>query len=244
MTTQETAGPPPEQAAPLEVPQRALDVDLAQAFSQLLFRASLLQRLRDEEARAARSGQRDLLGLLVDVDDALAALGLDPDLVRLGRSSGIEATRRRLLGKLAKAGVRPMRLEGLPADPVLSEIVGTEVRAGLEPETVVQSVVTGFFWNDEVLRRAQVVVATPPADPRTDPSADQPADQPADPRTEPSAGPPVPDGPPAPARPPAGPAPDAPAVDPADPADPEAAVPARPRKGGPARSTRRRRRKR
>ncbi|WP_405010549.1 nucleotide exchange factor GrpE [Kitasatospora sp. NBC_01539] len=242
MTTQETAGPPPERAAPLEVPQRALDVDLAQAFSQLLFRASLLQRLRDEEARAARSGQRDLLGLLVDVDDALAALGLDPDLVRLGRSSGIEATRRRLLGKLAKAGVRPMRLDGLPADPVLSEIVGTEVRAGLEPETVVQSVVTGFFWNDEVLRRAQVVVATPPA---ADPPADPRVDPRTDPRTDLAADPAVPEGLSVPARPPAAPAPDAPAADPAVPeaAAPEAAVPARPRKGGPARSTRRRRRK-
>ncbi|MCU7826402.1 nucleotide exchange factor GrpE [Kitasatospora sp. DSM 101779] len=169
MTTQEPGTPVPT-AAPLEVPKRALDVDLAQAFSQLLFRASLLQRLRDDEARAARAAQRDLLGLLVDVDDALAALSLDPELVRLGRSSGIEATRRRLLGKLAKAGVRPMRLEGMAADPGLSEIVGTEARTGLEPETVVQSVVTGFFWNDEVLRRAQVVVATAPPPP----SAEQP----------------------------------------------------------------------
>ncbi|MFC6595162.1 nucleotide exchange factor GrpE [Kitasatospora paranensis] len=164
MTTQEP-GAPVRTAEPLAVPQRALDVDLGQAFSQLLFRASLLQRLRDDEARAARAAQRDLLGLLVEVDDALAALGLDPELVRLGRSTGIEATRRRLLGKLAKAGVRPMRLEGMAADPVLSEIVGTEARTGLEPETVVQSVVTGFFWNDEVLRRAQVVVATTPAPP-------------------------------------------------------------------------------
>ncbi|MEV8099807.1 nucleotide exchange factor GrpE [Kitasatospora sp. NPDC085879] len=169
MTPQEPGTPVPT-AVPMEVPQRALDVDLAQAFSQLLFRASLLQRLRDDDARAARAAQRDLLGLLVDVDDALAALSLDPELVRLGRSSGIEATRRRLLGKLAKAGVRPMRLEGMAADPGLSEIVGTEPRAGLEPETVVQSVVTGFFWNEEVLRRAQVVVATAPPPP----SAEQP----------------------------------------------------------------------
>ncbi|WP_371501210.1 nucleotide exchange factor GrpE [Kitasatospora sp. NBC_00374] len=155
MTTQELG-------EPLEVPQRALEVDLAQAFSQLLYRASLLQRLRGEEARSAAAAQRELLGLLVEVDDALAALGLDPELVLLGRGAGIEATRRRLLGKLAKAGVRPMRLEGLAADPALSEIVGGEVRPGLEPETVVQTVVTGFFWNDEVLRRAQVVVATAP----------------------------------------------------------------------------------
>ncbi|GAB2697416.1 nucleotide exchange factor GrpE [Kitasatospora kifunensis] len=153
---------PPELPHPLAVPQRALDIDLAQSFSQLLYRASLLQRLRGEEAQAAKEAQQELLGLLIEVDDALQALRLDPELELLGRGAGIDATRRRLLGKLAKAGVRPMRLDGLAADPTLSEIVGGQARPELEPETVVQTVVTGFFWHEEVLRRAQVVVATAP----------------------------------------------------------------------------------
>lgn len=162
-----------EGAEPLEIPQRALEVDLAQAFSQLLFRASLLKRRRDEDAQAAKAAQRDLLGLLVEVDDALTALGLDRESVQLGRGEGIEATRRRLLGKLAKAGVRRMRLEGMTADPALAEIVGTEPRADLDPETVVETVVTGFFWNDEVLRRAQVIVSTTPAEaPAEEPEPD------------------------------------------------------------------------
>ncbi|MFJ2866691.1 nucleotide exchange factor GrpE [Kitasatospora sp. NPDC087314] len=159
--------PSSEGHQPLEIPQRALEVDLDQAFSQLLYRASLLQRLRADEAQTARSTQRDLLGILVEVDDALAALGLDRELVLLGRGAGIEATRRRLLGRLAKAGVRPMRLEGLAADPALTEIVGTEPRFGVAPETVVQTVVTGFFWGEEVLRRAQVVVAAPVPEPES-----------------------------------------------------------------------------
>ncbi|MFJ4591774.1 nucleotide exchange factor GrpE [Kitasatospora sp. NPDC088861] len=161
MTDTPTA-PAPAGHRTLDVPQRALEVDLDQAFSQLLYRASLLQRLRAEEAQTARATQRDLLGILVEVDDALAALGLDRELVLLGRGTGIEATRRRLLGRLAKAGVRPMRLEGLAADPALTEIVGTEPRPGVAPETVVRTVVTGFFWEEEVLRRAQVVVAAVP----------------------------------------------------------------------------------
>ncbi|MFD7581736.1 nucleotide exchange factor GrpE [Kitasatospora sp. NPDC059817] len=161
MTDTPTA-PAPDGHRPLDVPQRALEVDLDQAFSQLLYRASLLQRLRAEEAQTARATQRDLLGILVEVDDALAALGLDRELVLLGRGTGIEATRRRLLGRLAKAGVRPMRLEGLAADPALTEIVGTEPRPAVAPETVVRTVVTGFFWEEEVLRRAQVVVAAVP----------------------------------------------------------------------------------
>ncbi|MFD8080415.1 nucleotide exchange factor GrpE [Kitasatospora sp. NPDC059722] len=155
--------------APLPVPERARALDLGQSFTQLLFRASMLTRKREEEAQAARAAQQELLGALVEVDDALASLGLDPELVHLGRGAGIEATRRRLLGRLARAGVRPMRLEGLTADPVLAEIVGTEPRPGVAPETVVQTVVTGFFWGDEVLRRAQVVVAAPVSEPEPEP---------------------------------------------------------------------------
>ncbi|MEE1782065.1 nucleotide exchange factor GrpE [Streptomyces sp. SP17BM10] len=167
MTTHHAPSPEPSASlpAPLPVPERARALDLGQSFTQLLFRASMLTRKREEEAQAARAAQQELLGALVEVDDALASLGLDPELVHLGRGAGIEATRRRLLGRLAKAGVRPMRLEGLTADPVLAEIVGTEPRRGVAPETVVQTVVTGFFWGDEVLRRAQVVVAAPEPEP-------------------------------------------------------------------------------
>ncbi|MFF2545054.1 nucleotide exchange factor GrpE [Kitasatospora sp. NPDC058063] len=153
----------------LEIPPGVEDVDLEQAFGRLLFRASLLGSKLTEQKQTARAEQRELLGILVEVDDALAALGLDRELVALGRGAGLEATRRRLLGQLAKAGVRPMRLEGMTADPDLTEIVGTEPHAGVAPETVVRTVVTGFFWGDEVLRRAQVVVAVPEPDPRPEP---------------------------------------------------------------------------
>ncbi|MGW7585347.1 nucleotide exchange factor GrpE [Kitasatospora sp. NPDC054768] len=153
----------------LEIPPGVDDVDLEQAFGRLLFRASLLGSKLTEQKQAARAEQRELLGILVEVDDALAALGLDRELVALGRGAGLEATRRRLLGQLAKAKVRPMRLEGMTADPDLTEIVGTEPRAGVAPETVVRTVVTGFFWGDEVLRRAQVVVAAPEPEPDPQP---------------------------------------------------------------------------
>ncbi|MGW3178508.1 nucleotide exchange factor GrpE [Kitasatospora sp. NPDC001119] len=154
---------------PLEIPPGVEDVDLEQAFGRLLFRASLLGSKLTEQKQEARAEQRELLGILVEVDDALAALGLDRELVALGRGAGLEATRRRLLGQLAKARVRPMRLEGMTADPDLTEIVGTEARSGVAPETVVRTVVTGFFWGDEVLRRAQVVVAAPESEPHPDP---------------------------------------------------------------------------
>ncbi|MFG2912086.1 nucleotide exchange factor GrpE [Kitasatospora sp. NPDC048298] len=158
---------------PLEIPPGVEEVDLEAAFGRLLFRASLLGSKLAEQKQAARAEQRELLGILVEVDDALAALGLDRELVALGRGAGLEATRRRLLGQLAKAKVRPMRLEGMTADPDLTEIVGTEARPGVAPETVVRTVVTGFFWEDEVLRRAQVVVAASEPDPEPDPEPER-----------------------------------------------------------------------
>ncbi|MEU1283153.1 nucleotide exchange factor GrpE [Kitasatospora sp. NPDC005856] len=161
----------------LEIPPGVEDVDLEEAFGRLLFRASLLGGKLTEQKQAARAEQRELLGILVEVDDALAALGLDGELVALGRGAGLEATRRRLLGQLAKAKVRPMRLEGMTADPDLTEIVRTEHRPGVAPETVLRTVVTGFFWGDEVLRRAQVVVAAPEPEPEPDLAPDpQPED--------------------------------------------------------------------
>ncbi|MQS11284.1 nucleotide exchange factor GrpE [Streptomyces kaniharaensis] len=236
MTT--TRPPSSEPLAPLPVPQRALELDLDQAFTQLLFRASLLQRKRAEEAEAARAAQRDLLGVLVEVDDALAALGLDGELVQLGRGAGIEATRRRLLGRLARAGVRPMRLEGLAADPALTEIVGSEARPGVAPETVVRTVVTGFFWGEDVLRRAQVVVAA------YVPGAEVPADE-VERALVPEPKPEEPEGVEEPAEPkPDEPRPDEPghAAAPVIPAQPKAAR-ARVRRGGVAPGGRRKRKK-
>ncbi|GAB7185862.1 nucleotide exchange factor GrpE [Kitasatospora sp. Ki12] len=169
---------------PLEIPPGVEEVDLERKFVQLLFRASLLGSKLTEQRQAARAEQRELLGVLVDVDDALAALGLDRELVAMGRGEGIEATRRRLLGRLAKAKVRPMRLEGMTADPDLAEIVGVEARPGVAPETVVRTVLAGFFWEDEVLRRAQVVVAAPESEQDPEPVAAVTAGAVAEPESE------------------------------------------------------------
>lgn len=172
---------------PLEIPPGIEGVDLAEHFSRLLLRASLLDGKMKRAEREAGQEQRELLGVLVEVDDALAALALDRELVALGRGDGIEATRRRLLGRLAKAEVRPMRLEGMAADPRVTEIVGAEVRPGVAPETVVRTVVTGFFWKDEVLRRAQVVVAAPEPEPEAEPATEAETEAEAVAETEPEA---------------------------------------------------------
>ncbi|WP_052707160.1 nucleotide exchange factor GrpE [Streptomyces rubellomurinus] len=169
---------------PLPIPPGVEDADLEQLFGRLLFRASLLGGKLADTERAAQAEQRELLRALIEVDDALADLALDSELVALGRGAGIEATRMRMLGRLRKAEVKAMRLEGLFADPATTEIVGTEVRPGVAPETVVRTVVNGFMWKGEVLRRAQVVVAAGAPDPRVS-SEPEPEPEPApDPEPE------------------------------------------------------------
>jgi len=144
---------------PLPVPAKAAEVDLEAAFCRLLRRATLLDRAREKQAKAAHDAQRELLVVLLELYDDLSALG-ESVRVQSGREDvGIGAMRRKVLGRLARAGVRQMRLDGRLADPQAAEIVGSEPRAGVEQDTVVQTVSEGFWWGDEVLRPARVVVA-------------------------------------------------------------------------------------
>ncbi|GGV09517.1 hypothetical protein GCM10010495_23070 [Kitasatospora herbaricolor] len=157
---------------PLPVPPGAADVDLADAFGKLLFRSAFAQRKRAEEAREAESGLRDLLLGLLEVDDALGAIagpelqpGPYPERL-LGApataGAGAAATRRLLRLKLARAGVRPMSFDNRLANTAVSEIVATTPVAGMPEDTVVEVVQAGFFWQDQVLRRARVVVSVLP----------------------------------------------------------------------------------
>ncbi|MEZ0091712.1 hypothetical protein [Streptacidiphilus sp. EB129] len=150
----------------LPVPERAVDVDLTGAFTKLLFRSSVTRRRREEDARAAASTQRDLLRGLLEVDDALGAIqgrqavpgyGLLPREHLDVMAAAIQTVLRR---KLAGAGVTPMRLDGYLAQPAVSDIVERRPQAGIPAETVMETLITGFYWNDEVLRRGQVLVSS------------------------------------------------------------------------------------
>ncbi|OKI24185.1 nucleotide exchange factor GrpE [Streptomyces sp. CB03911] len=159
---------------PLPVPPGAADVDLADAFGKLLFRSAFAQRKRAEEAAEAESGLRDLLLGLLEVDDALGAIA-GPELqpgpyperllaapATAQSGAGAAATRRLLRLKLARAGVRPMSFDNRLANTAVSEIVATTPVAGMPEDTVVEVVQAGFFWQDQVLRRARVVVSVLP----------------------------------------------------------------------------------
>ncbi|MFE2914672.1 nucleotide exchange factor GrpE [Kitasatospora indigofera] len=184
------AGPDPlaidEQ--PLPVPPGAAAVDLADAFGKLLFRSAFAQRKRAEEAKEAESGLRDLLLGLLEVDDALGAIAGPelqpapyperllgaPALATAQAQAGVAATRRLLRLKLARAGVRPMSFDNRLANTAVSEIVATTPVAGMPEDTVVEVVQAGFFWQDQVLRRARVVVSVLPEELPEEPSEELP----------------------------------------------------------------------
>ncbi|MFD7983349.1 nucleotide exchange factor GrpE [Kitasatospora indigofera] len=196
------AGPDPlaidEQ--PLPVPPGAAAVDLADAFGKLLFRSAFAQRKRAEEAKEAESGLRDLLLGLLEVDDALGAIAGPelqpapyperllgaPALATAQAQAGVAATRRLLRLKLARAGVRPMSFDNRLANTAVSEIVATTPVPGMPEDTVVEVVQAGFFWQDQVLRRARVVVSVLPEELPEEPSEELPEESPAGPAAEPA----------------------------------------------------------
>ena len=107
---------------------------------------------RDEGRRAAL---RPILPVLETLDQALAAGSID-----VGFYEGVAATRRMLLNALREAGAEPIETVGRPFDPRLHEAVATIPTAGVEPGTIVREMRRGWRLGDELLRPAQVEIAS------------------------------------------------------------------------------------
>ena len=71
---------------------------------------------------------------------------------------GLRMTLARLDRVLRERGVVPLDLVGRPFDPKTARAVGTVADAGLGNGVVVQEVRSGFLWEGELLRAADVVV--------------------------------------------------------------------------------------
>ncbi len=125
------------------------------------------RRTAKEHEAARREGRRaallPLLPVLDSLERALATGSTDRDFY-----DGVAATHRLFLAALREAGAEPIASVGQPFDPNLHEAVAA-VPADDEvaPGTVVREVRRGWRLGDELLRPAQVVVAT----------AEEPADR-------------------------------------------------------------------
>jgi molecular chaperone GrpE len=114
---------------------------------------------RDREV-ASRQARRDLLRALVDLADgfdrALAHLDESPASV----AAGVRGMQRSLRTLLDAEGVTPFESVGQIFDPVRHEAVATVRDAGVAPGTVVDESARGYLWNGDLLRPAQVRVAS------------------------------------------------------------------------------------
>jgi molecular chaperone GrpE len=125
------------------------------------------RRTAKEHEAARREGRRaallPLLPVLDSLERALATGSTDRDFY-----DGVAATHRLFLTALREAGAEPIESVGQPFDPNLHEAVAAVPADGeVAPGAVVREVRRGWRLGDELLRPAQVVVAT----------AEEPADR-------------------------------------------------------------------
>jgi molecular chaperone GrpE len=79
--------------------------------------------------------------------------------VLISNQQGVDLIRRSLLDILKQRQVMPIAAQGQAFNPQTMYAVGRQ-ETPLAPEnTVIQEVVRGYFWGDQVLREAQVIVA-------------------------------------------------------------------------------------
>jgi molecular chaperone GrpE len=118
------------------------------------------RRVERDRERMVQAGKRELvMGLLDFIDDferALAYVGPGSE----GVAEGLRASHRRLLALLASQGVTPFGSVGVPFDPASHEAVGSVASAEHPAGVVAEELRPGYRWGEDVLRPAQVRVAS------------------------------------------------------------------------------------
>jgi molecular chaperone GrpE len=113
-----------------------------------------------EQQAARREGQRaallPLLPVLDTLEQALATGSTDP-----GLYEGVAAAYRLFIAALHEAGAEPIEGFGRSFDPTLHEAVAAEPSPGFAAGTIARDVRRGWRLGTDLLRPAQVVVASP-----------------------------------------------------------------------------------
>lgn len=133
-----------------------------------------LKRAQAEALEQSRSVLRPLLLDVIDIRDRLVAGLKLPQAAptrwrdRFWRRNapgadawreGVRMTLRRVDQFLLARRIAPVELVGRPFDPRLGCVVATAPDASVADGTVIDEVRTGFLWEDELLRPAEVIVS-------------------------------------------------------------------------------------
>jgi molecular chaperone GrpE len=123
------------------------------------------KRMTAEIQAAAVRGKAELaqglIGVIDNLERALAAAGIDPDAEEMPEeplAQGILLTYRELKAVLGRAGVESYDPTGEKFDPAWHEALQTRPAEGTEPGAVVEVLQKGFRLDGQVLRAARVVV--------------------------------------------------------------------------------------
>ncbi len=98
---------------------------------------------------------------LIQPSPATAATDSLRDIL-VSNQQGVELIRRSLLDVLRQRQVFPIEAQGKPFNPQIMYAVGRQESATVAENRVIQDVVRGYWWGDQILREAQVIVAVKP----------------------------------------------------------------------------------
>ncbi|MGB5879446.1 MAG: nucleotide exchange factor GrpE [Thermoanaerobaculia bacterium] len=117
-----------------------------------------IERERNDERRySAFESLRDFLGVIDNLERALAAEGSAEDL-----KTGIELIHRQMLDLLGSHGVARVEAEGEPFNPAVHDAVSRHEDPNVEGPTVSAELQSGYTMHKRLLRPAVVRVAMPP----------------------------------------------------------------------------------
>ncbi len=124
------------------------------------------RRVEQERSDYARSARADvILKILPVVDDLERAVeSLPPNLASSDWVQGIVLIDRKLRSALEGLGVKRIEAVGKPFDPWQEEAVAHEPSAISPAETVIRTVRNGYTLDGRVIRPAQVIVSSGPAE--------------------------------------------------------------------------------
>jgi molecular chaperone GrpE len=145
----------------LERLRLTLEEEQQRNFRLLADLGNVRRRAASDRDLAWQGGRRaallPLLPVLDTLERALATGSTDPHFYQ-----GVAATFRLFTNALLEAGAEPLDSVGQPFDAALHEAVEAVQADGVEPGTVTREVRRGWRRGGELLRPAQVIVATTP----------------------------------------------------------------------------------
>ena len=122
------------------------------------FRRRAARDREESVARAQESVLLDAIGVLDDLERALAALS--PEQAAEPWAQGVVLTAQRLRDMLGRWDVREIEAVGRPFDPAVHEaLLEVDAPEGVTPGAVAQVILKGYRRGDRALRAARVVVA-------------------------------------------------------------------------------------